>query len=991
MIQKIMQAPLSIETYKQIFNERKDTTQTNVTTAAHNMNAISLIQDSSNAEGQSKPMTMNVNNNGTPTHLIEASTQQDTSSNDDNDVNQSQINTEQPWIDIKSNGAPIPLIMDQQDESMENNVETTIQPSVIQTTTKTVTKNLQSETFLQQPSDNIDIETAMALLHADTDEAPTNSTQNSKSLAKSTNDYELVSTTSVTMETTSHNIESNDIIMRTDTSNSEVHTNREVNINQIIENTVTVSIVKKIITNPNISLPKTETLLDILNKVHCAKEASIEENMVQTRTEDENKIKTKAVDDGFTKGIDEDDDQTKDVPDSKDDDRLIMARQNLARWSAYVKRETSGANLNISSKQIAENTDINDQKPDIKTDLINKRQTHSKPELIDDESDSTNKKQKDCNVKEQGVVIIADAPTSSKHVEINDQKKHNNINTPVNQNQTSLVVKLPRHMLKESTVEALIQCKKSKSNDNKSDTGKNLNMVLHDNYGKGNNNSSDPRVKPTKETVTTTAPVHGNKNIRTSLANDNNKEDHYSKRKTINTNKQKNTNTKNFSTNIQDNNNQERCANKRKSSSAENASSSNLDPQNINSNPPSNNNDANLESHSKKNKSISDETNPELQKIIPAVVDDSDTNHKRQFKKRKSTEIAPSTIPGTNNTSDDIDDQNKNQDQHSKRKKSICTKTATITSRSAQHSKTTSDNNDDNDRNHERSSKKRKSTSGGVAPTKNRNRNTNVSENNDKNHEAHSKRRKSISAESEIRANQNDCHNNCKNKEKDREARKNICGQLSTPEDKENYDKDTATKNNEEHATRQPNAVKNNSDETATSKNEESQKRKSITASNNDSNNSKEPCNPAIKYAANNKKDNNEVRKSTDSENTTIKDTGRLKNQTTTGSNVTSTETTTNNHTENQQSIILKIFRDHVESITRKNNNEKGNNSVTDDEKASDKSAEKLNTKKKDDLPRVVIPGKKENKAKDERKVKKCQCGEDRLSGKTVYKLFCLF
>ncbi|XP_063371828.1 putative uncharacterized protein DDB_G0286901 [Cydia amplana] len=769
MTPKIMPAPLSIETYNHTVNERIYTTQTNVTTTAYNMNAINLIQDPSNVEGQSKPMTMNINNNGTPTHLIEASTQQDTSSNG---INHSQINTELPWIDIKSDGATIPLIMDQQDVSMENNE--------LQTTTKTVTKNVQGESFLEQASDNIDIETAMALLHADIDEAPTNSTQNS------TNAYELVSTTSVTTESTSHNIESNDIIMRTDISNSEVHTNREFNINQIIENTVTVSIVEKIITTQNISF-KTETLLDILNKVHSKEEAKIGENMEQTRTEDANKIKTThtAVDDGSTKGIEEDDDQTKDVPDSKDDDRFQTARQKLARWSAI-------------------------------------------------EQDNKNKR--------------ADYNTQT------------------------------------------------------------------------------------------------------------------------------------------DNNNQERCANKTKSSSAENASSSNSGQQNINSNPSSNNNDSNLENHSKKKKSISDDTIPELHKInatvVSKIMDDSDKAHKRQSKKRKSlsAEIAPTTTPGTNNTSDNIDDHNKNQDQHSKRRKSICSKTATITSRGAHNSKSTSKNNDDNDKNHERPSKKRKSTSGEVAPSKNQNRNSNVSENNDKDNEGHSKRRKTISAESETRANQNDCHNNCKNRERDCEARKNTCDQLTTPKDK-----DTATKNNEEHETRQPNASKNISDETATSK-------KTITPSTTDSSNSnKEPCSPDINHAANKKKDNNEVRKSIDSETTAKKDTGRLnvqdnasnknkdnennitrtceatkststdilsKKQTTTGSNATSTETATNNHIENQKlpPIILKIFRDRVESIIRnKNNGEKRHNSVND-EKASDKSAKTLNANEKDELPRVEIP-----------------------------------
>ncbi|XP_063545119.1 uncharacterized protein LOC134753246 [Cydia strobilella] len=1210
MTPKIMPAPFSIDTHKQTVNERIDTTQTNVTTTAHNMNAISLMQDSSNVEGKSKPMLMNVYNDGTPTYLMEAPTQHDRSSND---INQSQINTELPWIDMKSDGGYV-----------------------------------QSETFLQQASDNIDIETAIALLHADTDEAPGNATQNSNALAKSTNAYELVSTSSVTTESTSHNIESNDIIMRTDTSNSEVHNNQEVNIKQIIENTVTVSRVKKIITNPNISLPKTETLLDILNKVHSTKEANTGENMEPTRTEDENKIKTTdaAVDDGSTKGIEEDDHQTKDVPDSKDDDILETARQNLARWSAiehdnknkradyntntdtdvnvnvkisssdsssvqqekfnmncsidkttqlksadsseynilpkletkienqldinyagesqefknikneepesakeeliifkfqikifgllsennqevyaqklhnaihdlitlsdykdatadlkyefhechnvtifsprqfyqnginyvkslinsvyncqfcptfrrkyieflikHIKLRTSGANLNTFSKQIGENTEINAQKLDTTTDLIIERQTNSKPALLNYESDSTNKSKKVCIVKEQRGLITADAPSSSKQVEIKDQKKHNNKNTPDSQNQTNFVVKLPLHMLKKSTVEALIQCKSSKSNDNKSDG--------------------------------VTATVHGNRNISTSLANNNNNKKHLSKRKTIN---------------------------------AENAPSSNPDPRNINSNPSSNNNDSKIESHSEKEKSIN-ETNPVLQKINAIFVSknmaDSDKNHTRQPKKRKSlsAETAPTTIPGTNTASDNIDDQNKIQDQHSKRKKSTCNITATITSRGAQNSKTSSVNNDDNDRNHERSSKKRKSPSGEIAPSKN----TNVSKNNDKDHEGHSKRRKSISAESETRANQNDCHNNYKNKEKDRETTKNICGQLTTPEDI-----DTATKNNEEHETRQPNASKNISDETATSKNDESQKRKTITTSNNDSSNSsKEPCNPQINHA-NNKKDNNEVRKSIDSETTTNKNTERLnvqdnasnknnnndkniartseatkstKKQTTTGRNTTSTETTTNNNTEKQQSITLKIFRDHVsknndkdheghskrrksinaesetranqndchnnyknkerdrettknicgqlitpedidtatknneehetrqlnasknisdetatskndesqkrktittsnndssnsskepcrkifrdhvESITRKNNDgEKRHNSInTDDEKAFHKSAKKLNAKEKDELPEVKIPGKKEHKGKNEKKVK---------------------
>ncbi|XP_061727028.1 uncharacterized protein MAL13P1.304-like [Cydia pomonella] len=1210
MTPNIIPAPLSKEIHKQTVNRRIDTSQKNVTAIAHNMNGINLMQDSSNVEGQLKPMTMNNKSNGTPTHLIEASTQQETSSKD---INQSQINTEQPWIDIKSDGATIPLIMDQQYLSMEN-VESTIQPSVIQTTTK----NVRSETFLQKASDSIDIETAMALLHADSDEVPANVTQNSKARAILTNAYELVST-SVTTETTSHNIESNDIIMRMNTSNSEVHTNQEVNIKQTIENTVTVSIVNKIITNPNISLPKTETLLDILNKVqqNSIKEAHIKEHMEETNTEDENKIKRTdtAVDHGSSKEMDEDDHKPKDIPDGKYDDRFKIARQNLARWSAtehdneskradhsakpdtfnvyhievitgphgqyiaqvkmsspdgssvqqeefnincsigettqiesadsseynifpkletkieihqatndaaeseeikninneesesaideliffkfqinffrlvqerlsennhevyaqklhnaihdliilsdhedatadlkyechechnvtmysprqlyynginylksliksayncqlcltfkrkyievlikYIKLETSGAHLNTSSKQIAENTKIDDQKPETKTYLINERQTDSKPALLNDESDSTNKK-KDRNVKttrntktttkEQRCVKIVDAPLSSKQAEISNQKKHNNKNKQDSQNQSNFVVKLPRHKLKESTVEALIQCQNSKSNDNKSGGGENLNIALH----KGSNKSSISGGKPTKETATTvtsTATVHSGRNISTSLANDNNKEKHHSKIQTINAEaasitslEQQNINTNN-SINIQDNKNQERCAGKRKRSSAEDAINLNPDTQNRNSNPSSNNNDTNLESHSKKKKIISDETNPELQKINAAVLSknkDSDKNYKSQSKMRKSlsAETSHTIIPGTNTTSDKIDDQNKNQDQHSKKRKSICTTTATITSSDSQNS--TSDDNDDKDKSHERPSNKRKSTSGDFACSELQNKNTNVSENNDNGHEGHSKRRKSISAESETRPNLNDCHDHYKNKERDR------------------------GKNNEEHETRQPNASKNISDEIATSKNGESQNRKTIgTSNNNSSNSNKEPCVSEINHAANNKKDNNEVRKSIDSETTTSKDTecpndqdnlsNKNKNNdvattcearkstntdilskkhSTTGRKATSTETTTNKHTQDEiLPIILKIFRDRVESITRKNNNgEKQHNAVnTDDEKACDKSAQKLNTKEKDELPKVEIPGKKEeegkNKAENKKKV----------------------
>ncbi|XP_048002715.1 putative uncharacterized protein DDB_G0282133 [Leguminivora glycinivorella] len=307
--------------FKQSVNE-----QTSLTTTS-NMNTINLIQDSSIVEHQSKSMDVNDNNNETLTNLMKSSTQQDTSSND------------------TDNQSKIPLIMDMPDLSMEINVEPPIQPSVNQITTNAITKNVQSETLLQEASDVIDLETALALLDAETDETTTNVTQNSKALSTSINSYELVSTTSVTTATTSHNIESNDVIIRTDAPNSEIHTNRTVNTQQIIEqNTVTVSIVNQIITNPNISLPETKTLLDILNNVQ---QYNIKESRMEQSCSENEKIDD-VVDATYTKGIEEDDGKT---TNDGTFDRLKTARQHLARWSAMIdhNNETKLADNNTKT------------------------------------------------------------------------------------------------------------------------------------------------------------------------------------------------------------------------------------------------------------------------------------------------------------------------------------------------------------------------------------------------------------------------------------------------------------------------------------------------------------------------------------------------------------------------------------------------------------------------------------------------------------------